>query len=108
MQEQPPLDGPSQPRGREAPAQRVLWGFVVLVFAGLLAADSYLVATGGFSVFVDSARFQWLALATFAVFVVLAWRITLRKFRRGFFLDRRDDMDFSRSRWRSRWRRGSR
>src|SRR5262245_11913867 len=97
---------PSQADDGGTPAARAFWRMVALVFAGLLAVDIYWVATGGFAVFVSNVRFQWLALATFALFIALAWRVTLGRFRTGFLIDRRDDMDFSRSQWRSRWRRG--
>ena len=79
---------------------RGAWGLLLLLFFCLLGACGYWIMTAGAAqVFSDGGAFPLLALITSLVGMCIAVRVTVRQFRSGFVIDRRNYIDLSRSQW---------
>src|ERR1044072_3711915 len=67
---------------------------------GWLGACGYWIMTAGAAqAFSDGGAFPLLALITGLVGMCIAVRVTVRQFRSGFVIDRRNYVDLSRSQW---------
>lgn len=88
-----------------------VWDVVVLVFVCLLGVCLFWLHAKGSHLFFDNVAFQWTAIATIFVFILIGWRITYLRLKYGFVVDSRSFVFSMRQNWFGRqtvgWRRRS-